>query len=433
MSDIGLIVADPGHFHAALVHREMYPNLSPKVHVYAPVGPDLIDYLTRISRFNTRPERPTRWEIEVHACPDFLERMCRERPGTVAMFSGRNRGKIQGILAAIEVGLDVLADKPLIIRREDLSALETALNAAQDRGLILYDMSSARGQVVGDLMRLLRGDPEVFGEPAAGTLDEPGVTAASVHHIMKQVAGVPNLRPPWFFDISQQGESLADVGTHLIDRIHSTLFPEDSIDYRTEIRLHAATRWPTRVGSAQFRQVTGEPGWPEYLEPWIRGASLDYFCNTRVQYQIRGVHASVETRWNWEAEAGDDIQTACYRGSRAQLELRQGAEERYRSELYVVPFVDIAAPLERRISALQTAYPGVSLAKLGREWRVTIPDALRIGHEAHFAQMTRNFLDHVEHRRPLPAREKLNMLAKYFVCTEGVGISHGETSPVIAT
>jgi hypothetical protein len=38
MSDIGLIVADPGHFHAALVQKEMYPNLSPKVQVYAPVG-----------------------------------------------------------------------------------------------------------------------------------------------------------------------------------------------------------------------------------------------------------------------------------------------------------------------------------------------------------------------------------------------------------
>src|SRR6516164_1201583 len=287
MSDIGLIVVDPGHFHAALVQREMYPNLSPKVHVYAPVRPDLIDYLTRIFRFNTRPERPTRWEIEVHACPDFLERMCRERPGTVAMFSGRNRGKIQGVLAAIEAGIDVLADKPLIIRREDLSALETALNAAQDRGLILYDMSSARRQVVGDLTRLLRGDPEVFGETAAGTLNEPGVTAASVHHIMKQVAGVPNLRPPWFFDISQQGESLADVGTHLIDRIHSTLFPEESIDYRTDIHLHEASRWPTTLSKARFRQVTGEPGWPDYLGPWIGGDALDYFCNTSVQYEIR--------------------------------------------------------------------------------------------------------------------------------------------------
>ncbi len=57
MTDIRLIVADPGHFHAALVQKEMYPNLSPTVHVYAPVGPDLADYLTRIARFNTRKEQ----------------------------------------------------------------------------------------------------------------------------------------------------------------------------------------------------------------------------------------------------------------------------------------------------------------------------------------------------------------------------------------
>ena len=84
MSGIGLIVVDPVHFHAALVQKEMYPNLSPEVHVYAPVGPDLVDYLTRIARFNTRKEQPTHWEIEVHACRDFLERMRHERPGTVA-------------------------------------------------------------------------------------------------------------------------------------------------------------------------------------------------------------------------------------------------------------------------------------------------------------------------------------------------------------
>jgi len=94
MSDIRLIVADPGHFHAALVQKEMSPNLSPKVHVYAPVGPDLADYLTRIARFNPRKEQPTHWELEVHAGPDFFERMCHERPGTVVIFSGRNRGRL---------------------------------------------------------------------------------------------------------------------------------------------------------------------------------------------------------------------------------------------------------------------------------------------------------------------------------------------------
>jgi predicted dehydrogenase len=423
MPEISLMVVDPGHFHAALVQKEMYPNLSPEVQVYAPVGPDLVDYLMRIARFNSRKAQPTHWRLEVHACPDFLERMRHERNGNVAIFSGRNRGKVQQISAAIDAGINVLADKPLIIRREDLPVLEAALNAADERGLVLYDMSAARQQTITGLTRLLRDDPEVFGEPVAGTRSAPGVTATSVHHIMKQVAGVPNLRPPWFFDIAQQGESLADVGTHLVDRVHSTLFPEQAIDYRTEISLYAASRWPTIVNSAQFRQVTGEAGWPTYLEPSVRADALDYFCNTRVHYEIRGVHVSLETRWNWEAEVGDDTHTACYRGNRAQLELRQGAAEEYRSELYVVPVADIAAALERRIMALQTAYPGLGLAKLGREWRVTVPDALRIGHEAHFAQLTRHFLDHVEHRHPLSAWEKPNTLAKYYVCTEGVAMS----------
>jgi hypothetical protein len=88
-----------------------------------------------------------------------------------------------------------------------------------------------------------------------------------------------------------------------------------------------------------------------------------------------------------------------------------------------VPVDDITASLERRIAALQTAYLGVGLVKLHGEWRVTIPDTLRIGHEEHFAQMTRRFLDDVEHRRPPPAREKPNSLAKYYVCTEGVALS----------
>jgi hypothetical protein len=132
MPDVSLIVADPGHFHAALVQKEMYPNLSPEVHVYAPLGPDLADYLTRIARFNTRKEQPTHWKLEVHAGPDFLERMCRERLGTIAIFSGRNRGKVRRIQAAIDAGINVLADKPVIIRRDELPVLEAALDAAEE-------------------------------------------------------------------------------------------------------------------------------------------------------------------------------------------------------------------------------------------------------------------------------------------------------------
>ena len=42
MLETSLVVVDPGHFHATLVQQQMYPELSPVVRVYAPLGPDLM-------------------------------------------------------------------------------------------------------------------------------------------------------------------------------------------------------------------------------------------------------------------------------------------------------------------------------------------------------------------------------------------------------
>ena len=150
----------------------------------------------------------------------------------------------------------------------------------------------------------------------------------SVHHIFEEVAGVPNARPAWYFDIEEQGEGLADVGTHMADRVHRTLFPNEAIDYRTDIRLDAANRWPTMLSRARFRQVTGEDQWPDYPETRVMGDALEYFCNTWLHYQVRGVHVTLETRWDWEAPASSETNDAAYRGSRARLEIRQGAAER---------------------------------------------------------------------------------------------------------
>src|SRR5713101_9557073 len=90
MPDIRLMTVDPGHFHAALVQKEMYPGVSERVDVYAPLGPDLTEHLNRIVAFNGRSEQPTTWAVEVHASPDYFQRMLRERPGNVAVLSGRN-------------------------------------------------------------------------------------------------------------------------------------------------------------------------------------------------------------------------------------------------------------------------------------------------------------------------------------------------------
>jgi predicted dehydrogenase len=198
----------------------MYPGLSPFVRVHAPLGPDLIDYLSRITRYNTRPQEATDWPLDVHAGPDFLDRMRREPPGGVAVFSGRNSGKIERIIAALETGLHVLADKPAIIEPADLPRLETALSLAQERGLVLADMMTGRHNTLVRLLQALRSDREVFGDPVPGTRDEPGVLLGGVHYLCKVVAGFPNPRPAWYFDITQQGEGLADTGVHLVDRVH---------------------------------------------------------------------------------------------------------------------------------------------------------------------------------------------------------------------
>src|SRR5262249_25743336 len=155
----------------------------------------------RIAGFNTRPTNPTAWELEVHAGPDFLERLAGERPGNVVVVAGRNRKKIDYILAAVRAGLNVLADKPWIIRTEDQSKLVLALNTAEQQGLVAYDIMTERYEITSILQRALIQDADLFGQVLPGTADEPGVFMESTHYLMKQVAGVPLRRPPWFFDI----------------------------------------------------------------------------------------------------------------------------------------------------------------------------------------------------------------------------------------
>ena len=68
-------------------------------------------------------------------------------------------------------------------------------------------------------------------------------------------------------------------------------------------------------------------------------------------------------------------------------------------------------------------YPGISLEKKPSGWQVIIPDSYRNGHEAHFAQVTRNYLQYLEDGK-LPEWEVPNMLAKYYTTTQAVKKSH---------
>jgi predicted dehydrogenase len=431
--DIRFITLDPGHFHASLVQKEMYPGVSPTVHVYAPLGPDLTDHLGRIARFNLRRDAPTGWRLEVHTGPDFLERMLRDRAGNAVVISGRNRGKVDRIQASLDAGMHALVDKPWILEAADLPKLERVLQTADSTGKVALDIMTERFEVSSELQRELVNDPATFGTLLPGTEAEPAVYMESIHHLMKTVAGAPNIRPVWFFDTDEQGEGLNDIGTHLVDLVQWTLLPEQAVDYKKDVRVLGAYRWPTSIPRAEFRRVTRED-FPASLAGKVKDDRLEYFCNTYVAYTLRGAHVALNVIWDWEAPAGaGDSHFAYYRGSRARVEVRQGAAEKNVPEVYVVPVqagdkAAVLAAVQKKLASVQDRYPGTSVTDLGTELRLSIPAALRIGHEDHFAQVTQRFLRYVRDRATLPAWERPNMVAKYYVTTEGTALAR--RSPV---
>jgi predicted dehydrogenase len=424
-----LITLAPGHFHASLIQKNMLPGVADQVTVYAPLGPDLLAHLARISQFNSRADNPTHWALSVYAGPDYWEKLLAETPGEIVVLSGANDGKVDRLRALVGKKLHLLVDKPWIIEAQDLPRLEELLDDADKTKVIAYDGMTQRFEITCILQRALVGDPDVFGSPVPGSDSNPGVSMESVHYLMKSVAGVPSLRPAWFFDIRQQGEGLADVGTHLADLVQWILFPDQAIDYRQDIRLLNAQRWPTDLSLSDFQRVTGERKYPAFLSGSVHGDKLAYDCNNSVVYTLRGVTVKLKVEWNFEAAAGaSDTELAVFRGTKGSVEVRQAREEGFRPEVYVVParpelLAETAAAVQRRLTALSGTWPGLSAEAAAGRVRIVIPDRYRIGHEAHFARLAERFMEYVRDPGKLPAWEKPNMAAKYYVTTGGVALA----------
>jgi predicted dehydrogenase len=350
-----------------------------------------------------------------------MRAMLRDRPGNVVVFTGRNRGKIDRILATLSAGLNVFADKPWIITPAQMQKLEESLALAERKNLAAYDIMTERYEPVTALQRIFVNDAAVFGRLETGSASHPAIRVKSIHHIMKVVAGVPLRRPGWFFDTTEYGEALADVGTHAVDLVQWTAFPDQAIDYRTQIRMLAAKHWPVPISREQFRQVTGENEFPRELAAHVRAGKFDFFCNNAVEYTLRGLHVRMEILWNWEAPPGaGDIYEAAFRGTRARAEIRQGQAEKWTPELYIVPADGDMSAVRKKVAALQDEWPGLALEEKGTEARIVIPEKFRVGHEAHFAQVANRFFEYLKSPKSVPAWERPNMLAKYYVSTMGV-------------
>lgn len=412
-----LITIDPGHFHAALVQKFMYADVDPVVHVYAPGGDDLAEHSKRIERFNSRPEQPTRWQQKDFTGPDYLERALSEKAGNVVVLSGNNAKKTDYILQSVKAGLNVLADKPMAITPADLDKLKQAFAIAASNHVLLYDIMTERFEITTMLQRELSQNASLFGELVKGTPDEPAITKESVHHFAKIVAGAPLKRPQWFFDVRQEGEGIVDVTTHLVDLIQWEAFPEKVLS-PSDVKMLSARRWATHLTPAQFRQVTGADYFPQYLQGDVNDTGLNVFCNGEFTYQLRGVCAKVSVIWNFEAPPGTgDTHFSIMRGTKANLIIRQGAEQKFKPVLYIektggTTDSAFAANVRSAVESVAKKYPGVGFEQAGGSWQLTVPEKYHNGHEAHFAQVTENFLRYLRAGK-LPDWEVPNMITKY--------------------
>lgn len=416
---VRLITLDPGHFHAALVQKQMVDQVDPVVHVYAPQGEDLQQHLARIAGFNSRPTDPTRWQLKVYSGPDFLERMLQERAGNVVVISGNNSRKTEYIARAVNAGLNVLADKPMAINPDEFVMLVNAFKVARQKGVLLYDVMPERYEITNILQRELSRHEELFGKLTEGTPDLPAVTKESVHHYFKNVAGSPLKRPAWFFDVTQEGEGIADVTTHLVDLVQWGCFPEQIIRPETDVKMVSARHWVTALTPEQFKTVTGFDRFPDYLAKDVKDGSLHVMGNGEFTYKIKGVYAKVSVNWNFQApEGAGDSHRSIMRGSKANLTIRQGPEQKYVPTLYVentssandAAFEQIA---RRVVATVAKAYPGVEVKRSGAEWEILIPDRYKVGHEAHFTEVTQKYLGFLA-AGAMPAWEEPNMIAKYY-------------------
>ena len=421
-------VLDPGHFHAALVFKRTgYKGISPRVFIYAPVDKDFTDHMARVVPFNNRTDKPAGWLYKIYLGPDFKEAMLDDQSGDIVVISGRNNDKIEQINECISAGLNVLADKPWIIQPEKFTQLESALAEAEKKGLVAYDIMTKRYEITSILQRMLVNHEPVFGSLTEGTPEEPAVVNNSVHHISKIVAGKQLKRPWWFFDTAIQGEGLVDITTHLVDIVFWILYTDKAIDYRKDIEMVSASHWPTVLSAGQYETVTEKPEFPPHFALGENG-TYPYYCNGHINFRLKGVNVQTNVIWNYKAPEGTgDTHYSVIKGTRTHVLVLQGAEQNFQPELYLGPApgtncdeVDYA--LTSFISSMTDGrYSGLSVQKENGRWHIDIPQKYRVGHDAHFGQITDRFLEFLD-GEPMPSWEKPNMLAKYYVTTQALAM-----------
>ena len=162
---------------------------------------------------------------------------------------------------------------------------------------------------------------------------------------------------------------------------------------------------------------------------WTETKAVD--SNGEFTWRLKGVHCKVSVVWNFMAPKGTgDTHDSLMRGTKAEVVIRQGEKEGYRPVLYVRSRGDAAATgaaLANALAKIAVDWPGVTAVPADEPglWRVTYPAKYDVGHEAHFSQVVRMFIDWMKSGRPDPIYID-NMLVKYHTIVEAWRKAHGK-------
>ena len=424
---IRLITIDPGHFHAALVQKQTYPEVMPEALVFSPDGPELDRHLELIGSFNARATSPTAWKEIVCRGDDYLDKFVAAVRGgasacqSVVVLAGKNDRKGDYALAAVESGCHVLADKPLGITTAVFAQAEKAARLARSKGLCFADIMTERNEITQILQRALAADRDLYGEQQEGSADDPAVVETSMHHFFKLVNGMPLRRPGWYYDTRVQGEGIADVTAHLVDLVQWKAFPDAKL-VKEDASVLSARVWPTVISPEQFRLSTGE----------TTPNPIDCLANGEFTWRLRNVVCKVSVAWDFQAAPGvGDTHDSRMRGTKAEIFIRQDKKEGSRPLLHVRSrgnAAETGAALERALKKISADFGFVGLSMVETDelgtWRIVFPAALDVGHEEHFGLVVQTFLAWLKAGAQDPLYVD-NMLVKYHTIVEAMRRAHG--------
>ena len=207
--------------------------------------------------------------------------------------------------------------------------------------------------------------------------------------------------------------------------------PEQEIDYTKDIEFTSAKRWATPIPLDKYRLVTGKDEYPSFLKKDIVDDTLQVYSNGELNYKLNGVNCRVSVVWNFMAAVGTegtgDTHYSVVKGSKANIEIRQGAEQKYKPVLYVVNNGDddaaFEATLRKALKSVGDKYPGLGIEKSGdKEWKVTIPADIVKTHEQRFSSVMKVYLGYLVDGQ-IPAWERSQMISKYYTTTKALEVA----------